>query len=160
MGEDEDRDAGRAGRLVSAPPWHRVVVGAPPGDDRPGAGDPAGRHLPVAPVVAEITRTYPGGVPRAGRGFVDDPAGALAELVEQMRAFSDAALGRRRAQVLLELDRPACTLELARRMGSAQAASATTWPSCAAPDSSRGGREGRRVISARTAKGDDLRAPH
>jgi hypothetical protein len=35
-------------------------------------------------------------------------------------------LGRRRAQVLLELDRPASILELARRVGPARAASAVT----------------------------------
>ena len=41
--------------------------------------------------VAEITRTYPGGVP-AGQGFLDDPAGTLAELVTQMQALWEVAL--------------------------------------------------------------------
>jgi hypothetical protein len=50
------------------------------------------RATPPEQVVAEITRTYPGGVPHAGQRFVDDPAGTLVELVEQMRTFWDAAL--------------------------------------------------------------------
>jgi DNA-binding transcriptional ArsR family regulator len=65
-------------------------------------------------------------------------------------------LGRRRAQVLFQLDRPASTLELAQRMGSVSEHLAVL---------RRAGlvmrrREGRRVIYARTARGDDLRAPH
>jgi DNA-binding transcriptional ArsR family regulator len=43
-------------------------------------------------VVAEITRRYPNGVPAAGRSLVEDPTGALAALVDQMRAFWQAAL--------------------------------------------------------------------
>jgi DNA-binding transcriptional ArsR family regulator len=43
-------------------------------------------------VVAEITRRYPNGVPSAGRSLVEDPTGALAALVDQMRAFWQAAL--------------------------------------------------------------------
>jgi hypothetical protein len=50
------------------------------------------RGTPPEQVVAEITRTYPGGVPQAGQRFVTDPAGTLAELVEQMRTFWDVAL--------------------------------------------------------------------
>ena len=47
---------------------------------------------PPEQVVAEITRTYPGGVPHAGQGFLDDPAGTLAELVTQMQALWRVAL--------------------------------------------------------------------
>ncbi len=50
VGQDEDRDAGGAGRAVSAPPGDRVVVGAPSGDHRTGT---AREHLAVALVVAE-----------------------------------------------------------------------------------------------------------
>jgi hypothetical protein len=53
MGEDEQRDAGRAGRAVGAPPGDRVVVGASPADHRAEAAGAAGGDLAVAPVVAE-----------------------------------------------------------------------------------------------------------
>jgi DNA-binding transcriptional ArsR family regulator len=49
------------------------------------------RATPPAQVRAEILRTYPRGL-AAARPFLDDPAGTLAELVEQMRAFWDVAL--------------------------------------------------------------------
>jgi DNA-binding transcriptional ArsR family regulator len=65
-------------------------------------------------------------------------------------------LGERRARVLLELDRPASTAELARRM-QVSAGSANTHLSVlrrAGLVSRR--REGRRVIYTRTASGDTL----
>lgn len=43
-------------------------------------------------VVLEITRTYPREVPASARRFLDDPASALASLVEQMRSVWQAAL--------------------------------------------------------------------
>jgi DNA-binding transcriptional ArsR family regulator len=49
------------------------------------------RATPPTQVRAEILRTYPRGL-AAARPFLDDPAGTLAELVEQMRAFWDVAL--------------------------------------------------------------------
>ena len=82
---------------VAAPsgtPFWPVFIGPPPCAPHAHVTDELERVRATPPeqVVAEITRAYPGGVPRAGRGFVDDPAGTLAELVEQMRAFWDAAL--------------------------------------------------------------------
>jgi hypothetical protein len=231
------------------------------------------RGTPPEQVVAEITRTYPGGVPQAGQRFVTDPAGTLAELVEQMRTFWDVALapwwtrisalleseiasrarrlvavgaqaaftdlhqsitwdegtlyvhptkkqpadvdlagrglllvpavftwpnvwprtdppwdpalvyptsgiadlwapdtrpddalasllGRRRAQVLLELDRPASTLELAQRMGIGPASVSEHLAVLRRAGLVTRRREGRRVLYARTARGDDLRGPH
>ena len=231
------------------------------------------RATPPEQVVAEITRTYLGGVPQAGQRFVDDPAGTLAELVEQMRTFWDAALapwwtrisalleseiasrarhlvavgpqaaftglhqsiswdegtlyvhptkkepadvdlagrglllipsaftwpnvwprtdppwdpavvyptsgiadlwapdtrpedalasllGRRRAQVLFQLDRPASTLELAQRMGVGSGSVSEHLAVLRRAGLVMRRREGRRVIYARTARGDDLRAPH
>jgi Helix-turn-helix domain/Family of unknown function (DUF5937) len=229
------------------------------------------RATPPEQVITEITRTYPDGVPDGGQRFLHDPAGALEELVEQMRAFWDAALapwwtrisalleseiasrarrlvavgaqaaftglhqtvswdggtlhvyptrkepadidlagrglllvpavftwpnvwprpdppwdpalvypppgiadlwtpdaqrddpleallGRRRAQVLLELDRPAATLELARRLGVSPGSVSDHLTTLRRAGLVTRHREGRRVVYARTATGDDLRA--
>src|SRR6266545_7531027 len=71
-----------------------VFVGPPPRAPRAEVADEFERVRATPPeqVVAEIRRTYPGGIPQAGRRFVDDPAATLGELVGQMRAFWDAAL--------------------------------------------------------------------
>jgi DNA-binding HxlR family transcriptional regulator len=71
-----------------------VFVGPPPRAPHPEVAEELERvrATPPARVVAEIGRSYPGGVPEGGQPFVDDPAGALGELVEQMRTFWDAAL--------------------------------------------------------------------
>jgi DNA-binding transcriptional ArsR family regulator len=256
-------------------PFWPVFVGPPPRTPHASVDDELERVRATPPdrVIAEITRTYPGGVPQDGRRFVDDPAGTLAELAEQMRAFWDAALapwwtsiaalleseiasrarrlvavgaqaaftdlhptvywdqgslyvrptkkapadvdlagrglllvpavftwpnvwprtdppwdpalvypppgiadlwmpdgrrddglesllGRRRAQVLLELDRPTSTLELARRMGVSAGSVSEHLTILRRAGLVTRRREGRRVIYARTATGDDLRAPH
>jgi DNA-binding transcriptional ArsR family regulator len=71
----------------------------------------------------------------------------------------EALLGRRRAQVLRQLDRPAATLELARLSVSPGSVSGHLTTLRRAGLVMRR-REGRRVVYARTAIGDDLRAPH
>jgi DNA-binding transcriptional ArsR family regulator len=53
------------------------------------------RTTPPQRVVAEITRRYPGCVPDTGQSLVDDPAGALDELIDQMHRFWDAVLAPR-----------------------------------------------------------------
>ncbi|MGH3313698.1 MAG: DUF5937 family protein [Streptomyces sp.] len=53
------------------------------------------RETPPERVLAEITHRYPDRLPAAARPFAGDPAGALGELVEQMRALWDAVLGPR-----------------------------------------------------------------
>jgi hypothetical protein len=75
-------------------PFWPVFVGPPPRTPHASVDDELERVRATPPerVVAEIKRTYPGGVPQGGQRFVDDPTGTLAELVEQMRAFWDAAL--------------------------------------------------------------------
>jgi DNA-binding transcriptional ArsR family regulator len=252
-----------------------VFVGPPPCAPHARVEDELERVRATPPeqVVAELTRTYPAGVPEAGRRLVDDPAGTLPELVEQMRAFWGAALapwwsrisalleseiaararrlvavgaqaaftglhqtvrwergtlyvhptgkapadvdlggrglllvpavftwpsvwprtdppwdpalvyppsgiadlwapdgrrdhalesllGRRRAQILVQLDRPASTLELARRMGVGPGSVSDHLTVLRRAGLVTRRREGRRVVYARTATGDDLRAPH
>jgi DNA-binding transcriptional ArsR family regulator len=252
-------------------PFWPVFIGPPPCAPHAQVEDELERVRATPPeqVIAEITRTYPGGVPQGGQRFVDDPAGTLGELVEQMRTFWDAALapwwtrisamleseiasrarrlvavgaqaaftglhqtvrwdegtlyvhptkkapadvdlagrglllvpaaftwpnvwprtdppwdpalvyppsgiadlwasdgrrddalesllGRRRARVLLELDRPACTLELAQRLGVGAGSVSDHLTILRRAGLVMRRREGRRVIYARTAKGDDL----
>ena len=259
----------------SGTPFWPVFIGPPPRAPHTQVADELQRVRATPPeqVVAEITRTYPGGVPPAGQGFLDDPAGTLAELVNQMQAlwevalapwwprisalleseiaararrlvavggqaaFTDlhptvswdrgdlvvhptrkppadvdlagrglllvpavftwptvwprtdppwdpalvypppgvgdlwspdaeagdaleALLGRRRAQILRQLDRPAATLELARRLGVSPGSVSEHLTTLRRAGLVMRRREGRRVVYARTATGDDLRAPH
>ena len=71
-----------------------VFVGLPPAAPRTDIASELARVSKTAPdqVRREFERTYPEGVPAAARGFVDAPTATLAALVEQMRAFWDAAL--------------------------------------------------------------------
>jgi hypothetical protein len=75
-------------------PFWPVFVGPPPRAPRAEVAEELDRVRATPPkqVAAEIARAYPGGVPPAAQPFLDDPAGTLEEVVEQMRAFWDAAL--------------------------------------------------------------------
>lgn len=70
-----------------------MFVGPPPQVPHAEIGTELERIRAIAPqqVKDEIMRTYPR-VPAAAQPFVDDPAGTLAALVRQMRAFWAAAL--------------------------------------------------------------------
>ena len=70
----------------------------------------------------------------------------------------EALLGRRRARVLLELDRPASTLEIARRLGVSAGGVSDHLKVLREAGLVTGRREGREVIYARTAKGESLRS--
>ena len=78
-------------------PYWPVFVSPPPREPHPTIATELGRvgQTPPEQVVAEITQTYRDGLPAAARPFVDDPARALSELVEQMRALWEAALAPR-----------------------------------------------------------------
>jgi DNA-binding transcriptional ArsR family regulator len=71
-----------------------VFISPPPREPHPTIDAELARVRATRPghVVAEITRRYPSGVPAAGQSLIDEPAGALDELVDQMRAFWNAAL--------------------------------------------------------------------
>ena len=75
-------------------PFWPVFIGPPPRAPHAEVKDELERVLATPPeqVIAEIKRTYPGGVPQGGQPFVDDPAGTLGELVQQMRTFWDVAM--------------------------------------------------------------------
>jgi hypothetical protein len=78
---------------VSGRGFWPVFVGPPPQVPHAEIGTELERIRAIAPqqVRDEILRTYPGGS-AAAQPFVDDPAGTLAALVRQMRAFWAAAL--------------------------------------------------------------------
>lgn len=78
---------------VGGPFWP-VFLGPPPRAPQAHVDDELDRVAATPPdrVVDEIERAYPGGVPDAGRPFVDDTECALAALVDQMRALWEAAL--------------------------------------------------------------------
>lgn len=75
-------------------PFWPVFCGPPPSVPRAEIDGELARVLatPADRVAEEIVRTYPGGVPPAGRLFLDHPAAARDRLVEQMRAFWDVGL--------------------------------------------------------------------
>jgi DNA-binding transcriptional ArsR family regulator len=77
----------------NTPSWP-VFVDPPPVAPRAEIDEELDRVLatPLDRVVADIARTYPDGVPRAARRFVEDPAAALPAVVDEMTAFWDAAV--------------------------------------------------------------------
>jgi DNA-binding transcriptional ArsR family regulator len=82
-------------------PYWPVFVSPPPREPHPTIETELGRvgQTPPERVVAEITQRYPDRLPAAARPFVDDPVGALGDLVEQMRVLWDAALAPRWATI-------------------------------------------------------------
>jgi DNA-binding transcriptional ArsR family regulator len=119
---------------------------------------------PVHHAVAEVGDV--GGLQRPGCFQVDPPPwsirrrGSLIWTPDERRDDAlESLLGRRRAQVLLELDRPASTLELAQRMGVSPGSVSGHLTTLRRAGLVMRRREGRRVVYARTATGDDLRAP-
>ena len=68
----------------------------------------------------------------------------------------EALLGRRRARVLRELDRPASTLDIARRLGVSAGGVSDHLKVLRQAGLVAGRREGREVIYSRTEKGDAL----
>ncbi|HET7029792.1 MAG TPA: DUF5937 family protein, partial [Candidatus Limnocylindrales bacterium] len=75
-------------------PFWPVFCGPPPRVPRTEIDAELARVSATPPdrVAEEILRSYPGGVPPAGRSFLDDPARARDRLVEQMSSLWNAAL--------------------------------------------------------------------
>jgi DNA-binding transcriptional ArsR family regulator len=78
----------------AAAPFWPVFIGPPPRAPHADVASELARVLatPPAKVAEEIARAHPGGVPRAGRVLVDQPARGLLRLVEQMSGFWEAAI--------------------------------------------------------------------
>jgi DNA-binding transcriptional ArsR family regulator len=78
---------------AGGPHWP-VFCGPPPRVPRAEIDEELARVSATPPerVAAEIARSYPAGVPAAGRSFIGDPAYARDRLVAQMKAFWQVAL--------------------------------------------------------------------
>ena len=121
----------------------------------------AGRGLLLVPAVFTWPSVWPRTDPPWDPALVYPPAG-IAELWAPERSGDEALeslLGRRRARVLLELDRPSCTLELAGRMEASPGGVSDHLTVLRQAGLVTRRREGRRVIYARTAKGTSLCGP-
>ena len=71
----------------------------------------------------------------------------------------DSLIGRRRARILRELDRPAATLDLARRMGVSAGGISDHLSILRRSGLVTRHREGRRIVYTRTSFGDVIRSP-
>jgi DNA-binding transcriptional ArsR family regulator len=120
--------------------------------------DLAGRGLLLVPAVFTWPTVWPRTDPPWDPALVYPPPGtADVWRPEQPRAEAlSALLGSRRAQVLLELDRPTCTLDLAGRMRVSAGSVSSHLSVLARAGLVSRRREGRRVIYARTKMGDAL----
>ena len=87
--------------------------------------------------------------PPPGIAALWDPTAPAAGALEQL-------LGRGRARVLLALERPAATLDLAQRLAVSPGGVSEHLKVLRRAGLVVGRREGRRVVYARTAKGDGL----
>ena len=138
--------------------WEDGIVYVHPTRKAAADVDLADRGLLLVPAVFTWPRVWPRTDPPWDPALVYPPPGTAdvwrpdPPRPEALKAL----LGHRRAQILLELDRPACTLQLAQRMqvsaGSVNSHLFVLWQ--AGLVSRR--REGRRVIYTRTTIGDTL----
>jgi DNA-binding transcriptional ArsR family regulator len=141
--------------------WHQGVLHVHPTRKAPADVDLAGRGLLLVPAVFTWPNVWPRTDPPWDPALVYPPPG-IADLWTPDGHRHDALaslLGRRRAQVLVELDRPASTLELARRLGVSPGSVSDHLTTLRRAGLVTRRREGRRVVYARTATGDDLRTP-
>jgi DNA-binding transcriptional ArsR family regulator len=142
--------------------WDRGSLYVHPTRKAPADVDLAGRGLLLVPAVFTWPSVWPRTDPPWDPALVYPPPG-IADLWTPDGRREDALeslLGRRRAQVLLELDRPTSTLELARRMDVSPGSVSEHLTVLRRAGLVSRRREGRRVIYARTVTGDDLRTPH
>jgi len=141
----ESEIAGRARSLV--PVGSRAEV------------DLAGRGLILIPSAFTWPKVWPRTDPPWDPALVYPPAG-IGNVWTSGRsedAALDSLIGRRRSRILRELDRPAATLELARRMGVSAGGVSDHLSVLRRAGLITRHREGRRVVYARTSSGDVLR---
>ena len=142
--------------------WDDGTLYVHPTKKEPADVDLAGRGLLLIPSAFTWPNVWPRTDPPWDPALVY-PTSGIADLWEPDGRPDDALaslLGRRRAQLLLELDRPASTLELAQRMGVGPGSVSEHLAVLRRAGLVMRRREGRRVLYARTARGDNLRAPH
>ena len=140
--------------------WDQGTLYVHPTRKAPADVDLAGRGLLLVPAAFTWPNVWLRTDPPWDPALVYPPSG-IADLWAPDERRDDALeslLGRRRAQVLLGLDRPASTLGLAQRMGVSPGSVSDHLTILRRAALVMRRREGRRVIYARTAKGDDLSA--
>jgi DNA-binding transcriptional ArsR family regulator len=138
--------------------WEAGVLSIHPTPKAPADVELSGRGLLLIPSAFTWPKVWPRTDPPWDPALVYPPAG-LGDLWEPAPPEDHALaslIGRRRAQVLQELDRPAATLELARRMGISPSGVSDHLSVLRRAGLVTRRREGRRVVYVRTAAGDTL----
>jgi DNA-binding transcriptional ArsR family regulator len=123
--------------------------------------DLAGRGLLLIPSAFTWPEVWPRTDPPWDPALVYPPAG-IGNLWTSGRSDDtalDSLIGRRRARILRELDRPAATVELAGRMGVSAGGISDHLSVLRRAGLVTPHREGRRVVYTRTSSGDVLRGP-
>jgi hypothetical protein len=141
--------------------WAADSLSVRPDGKGPADVDLAGRGLLLIPSAFTWPRVWPRTdppwdpalvYPPAGIGDIWEPAGPGDEALESL-------IGRRRAWILRELDRPAATLDLAGRMRISAGGISDHLSVLRRAGLITRRREGRRVVYARTLAGDALCRP-
>ena len=166
----ESEIAWRARRLATVGPraaftglhesvsWRDGVLRVEPTTKAPADVDLAGRGLLLVPAAFTWPSVWPRTDPPWDPALVYPPSG-IAELWapdERDDTALEALLGRRRARILLELARPASTLDLSKRIGVRPGGVSEHLGVLRRARLVVGRREGRRVVYARTVRGDEL----
>jgi DNA-binding transcriptional ArsR family regulator len=123
--------------------------------------DLAGRGLLLIPSAFTWPEVWPRTDPPWDPALVYPPTGIgdLWEPAGRADGALESLIGRRRARILHELDRPAATLDLAYRMGVSPGGISEHLSVLRRAGLVTRRREGRRVVYARTAAGDTLCRP-
>ena len=138
--------------------WRAGVLEVHPTGKAPATVELAGRGLILLPAVFTWPNVWPRSDPPWDPALVYPPPGiaALWAPESEEREALAALIGRRRARILLELDRPASTLDLARRVDASPGGVSEHLKVLRRAGLVSGRREGKQVIYVRTAKGDGL----
>jgi DNA-binding transcriptional ArsR family regulator len=144
--------------LHSTVTWDGATLSVHPTRKAAADVDLDGRGLLLVPAAFVWPTVWPRTDPPWDPALVYPPAG-IADLWEP-RARRDETLGRlvgrRRARILTELERPASTLELAHRLGLGAGSVSDHLGVLKRAGLVVGRRDGRRVVYSRTAGGDAL----
>jgi DNA-binding transcriptional ArsR family regulator len=138
--------------------WRDGVLRVDPTTKAPADVDLAGRGLLLVPAAFTWPRVWPRTDPPWDPALVYPPSGIAALWAPDERGDPalEALLGRRRARILIELARPASTLDLSNRLRVSPGSVSEHLGVLRRAGLVAGRRDGRRVIYVRTAVGDKL----
>jgi DNA-binding transcriptional ArsR family regulator len=141
--------------------WRQGALEVHPTSKAPANVDLAGRGIMLLPADFTWPSVWPRSDPPWDPALVYPPPGIAELWAPESGGYEALAdlVGRRRARVLLELDRPASTLELARRVDASAGGVSEHLSVLRRAGLVCGRREGKWVVYARTAKGEALCAP-